>query len=355
MTSAELISELHAARPTAPDGLRERIRAITTAERAPQPPLAERLRLRRPLLVALPAAAAIILSVAGAIGFVRSDDVRDAAPPILAESGATEDLRSSPTAEQDAKAQAQAPAVGAGTTAPPVTAVGPAPDRAQRFAASLTLEVEDIDALSDATQRALSITRSLGGYVVTVSYASAESGTASMTLRVPSDRAQDAITRLSQLGTIRGQQVQIDDLQEGLDALDAEIARLQARVASLTSRLADPELEESTRLVLRARLDAARAELARAQASRKATAVEAAFATVYVALQTPTDGAAAPVPTRLDRALDEAAGVLAWEGIVILYAVIVAAPLVLAGIAAWLVRRGLRRREEERLLASSAP
>jgi hypothetical protein len=355
MTSAELVSELRAARPVASEELRERIRTIATAERAPQPRFTERLRLRRPLLVAIPVAAAMTLAVAGAIGFAQSDDVREVAPAST-DSTSQEDLRSSEAAGQDAKAQAQAPVVGAGAAAPPpVTAVGPAPDRAQRFSASLTLEVEDIDALSDATQRALSLTRSLGGHVVTVSYASAESGTASMTLRIPSDRAQDAITRLSQLGTIRSQQVQIDDLQEGLDALDTEIVRLQGQIAALGSRLADPDLAETTRLVLRARLDAARADLAAARASRKATAAEAAFATIYVALQTPTDAAVASTPTRFDRALDEAAGVLAWEGIVLLYAAIVAAPLVLAGLAAWLVRRGLRRREEERLLTSSAP
>jgi hypothetical protein len=352
MTSADLVSELRAARPVAGHALRERVRTIATTEPGPQPSLAERLRLRRPLLVALPVAAAITLAVAGAIGFVRSDDVREVTP-IAVEGARTDGFGTGEAADDATKSQAQAPPV-AGTPAPvPGTVVGPAPDRAQRFAASLTLEVEDIDALSDATQRALSITRSLGGYVVSVSYASAESGTASMTLRVPSARAQEAVARLSQLGTIRGQQVQIDDLQESLDALDAEIARLRTQIASLSARLADADVAESTRSVLRARLDASRAELARVQGSRRSTAGEAAFATVYVALQTPTETGSAAPPSRFDRALDEAAGVLAWEGIVLLYVAIVAAPLVLAGVAAWLVRRSLRRRDEARLLASS--
>ena len=56
-----------------------------------------------------------------------------------------------------------------------------------------------------ATQRALQVTRSLGGYAVSVSYGSAEeAGTASLVLRVPTAKVQDAIARLSEPGDDRG-------------------------------------------------------------------------------------------------------------------------------------------------------
>jgi hypothetical protein len=349
MTAAEIVSELRSARPAAGDELRERIRALATREPPPRPSLVGRLRPRRALLVALPAAAAVTLAVAGAIGVVRSGDTRETAP-----APATTEFAQSGAAEDAAKKGA-ATAPGAYTAPPGAGSVVPTPpaDRAQRVSASLALEVADTDALSDATQRALSITRSLGGHVVSVSYASAETGTASLTLRVPTARTQEAVVRLSALGTIRGQQVQIDDLQEGLDAVERRIAALQRRVATLTARLADSELDAATRATLAARLDAARAELREARELHRVTAAEADYATVYLSLQTPDGAGVAPVPSRLDRALDEAAGVLAWEGIVLLYALIVAAPVLLAGFALWLVRRVLRRREEERLLSSA--
>src|SRR5678815_4932934 len=130
---------------------------------------------------------------------------------------------------------------------PGMTLVGPSADssraqekapapfagRAQRYSASLTLSVEDTDALSEATQRALSIARDLGGYVLSVQYATGTEGAASLTLRVPSTRAADAVTRLSALGTILAQNVQIDDLQESLDTLEGQLERLQAQIAAL--------------------------------------------------------------------------------------------------------------------------
>ena len=70
----------------------------------------------------------------------------------------------------------------------------PVTGRAQRYVANLTLSVEDTDALSEATQRALSIARDLGGYVVSVQYATGTEGASSLTLRVPSARAGDAVT-----------------------------------------------------------------------------------------------------------------------------------------------------------------
>ena len=67
---------------------------------------------------------------------------------------------------------------------------GPGADvgRAQRYSATLALGVDDTDALSDATQRALGIVRDLGGFVVSARYATGTEGTSSLTLRVPSAR-----------------------------------------------------------------------------------------------------------------------------------------------------------------------
>ena len=231
-------------------------------------------------------------------------------------------------------------------------APGPVTGRAQRYVANLTLSVEDTDALSDATQRALGIARDLGGYVVSVQYATGDTGAASVTLRIPSARAGDAVTRLSSLGTIVAQNVQIQDLQESLDGLDRQAETLRARIASLTARL-----ERTTSPTERARLieqrAQAQAQLRELRASRAATAAEARNATVQLELRT-EETSGVPVPaSRLDRALDRALEVLAWEAVVAIAIAIAAAPLALVAAAVWTTRRARRRREDERLLAAS--
>ena len=245
MTSAELITTLQAARPVANDALRDRVRAIAAAEPVQRPsPFARlsRISLRRFALVAVPATAVVLLATAGIVG--------------LLDSGSGPQLESS-AARQSLAKNAPAPSAGVTTApqlkagAPPAAAdaATPAPTtgRAQRYSAQLTLAVKDVDGLSDATQRALQITRDLGGYVVSVSYATSDTGVSSLTLKVPTANVQDALVRLTGLGKIVSQQVQIDDLQGQVDeltkretALRGQIARLSARLAGTEPRRRDP-------------------------------------------------------------------------------------------------------------------
>ena len=110
---------------------------------------------------------------------------------------------------------------------------GATPGRAQRVSATLTVEVADSDAVSRAAQDALDLTRSLGGHVVSASVATGEEGSALLTVRVPVDKVQRAIVQLSGLGRIVSQQVTIDDLQEGLDALERRQSSLRAQIARI--------------------------------------------------------------------------------------------------------------------------
>ena len=344
MTVTEIVDELRATRPRASDALR--LQVLTLASSPPtrdRSPL-DRIRGRR-LALLVPAAAGLAVVSAVAIGVTRPEPTRDAAtaPAIEGrysaepgESGTT--LVAPPVATDGTTAQKAAP--------------GPAAGRAQRYVASLTLAVEDTDALSAATQRALTIARDLGGYVVTVQYATGADGVASVTLRVPSARAGEAVTRLSSLGTILAQNVQIQDLQESLDGLDRELERLRARIAALTAQLA-----RTTSPAERARLleqrGQAQSQLRELRASRVATAAEARNATVQLELRT-EEGAGAVAPgSRLDRALDRALEVLAWEAVVALALAVAAAPVALVAAAVWTARRARRRREDERLLAAS--
>ncbi|MCZ7589729.1 MAG: DUF4349 domain-containing protein [Gaiella sp.] len=346
MSVNEIVDELRGSRPRASEALRLQVLTLSASPPPRAPSLLARLRGTRRLLLALPAAAGLAVLAATAIGVTRP-----APAPVAREAVAT-----GATAE---------PSIGA--TPPPAMFAGPAQDsaaaaqakapapttgRAQRYGATLTLGVEDTDELSAATQQALAIARDLGGYVVSVQYATGDTGAASLTLRVPSAQAAAAVTRLSSLGTILAQNVQIDDLQESLDTLDGQIERVRAQIAALTAAIdrAETAAERARLLERRARTQL---ELRNLRASRSGTAEVARNATIQLELRT-EESSATPAPgSRLDRALDRALAVLAWEAVVALAILVAAAPLALVAVAVWLTRRTRRRREEDRLLAAS--
>jgi hypothetical protein len=340
MDSADLTRELRAARPVAGEALRERVRAIAATQATRRPSPFARFSARRLALVALPAAAVLVATVAGVTRLAGTEQPqRTADAPFAAESAAA----------QDAAGSALPPAAKSGLT---TTDAGPAPtpDRAQRYSASLTISVQDNDALSKATQSALATARRLGGYVVDVQYATADTGSASMTLRVPTARVQDAIVSLSGLGTIVTQQVQIDDLQGEVDDLTRREAALREQIARLSARIAAPGIAAGTKAALVARREAARSELAGVRAQSALVTGEARLATIQLQLQTEQGLAVPAAPSGFERVLDEALRILAWEAAAVLYVLVVAGPVALAVVLAWLARRLVRRREGDRLL-----
>ena len=370
MTSPDLIHELQASRPEAPTTLRARVREMAAEEQ--KPPVrwpSFRLPVRRMALVAVPAAAALAIASAGAIGLSRSDgDVaalrdeaatRERAPERTDVFGAHTGAVGSESLPGRTLDTLPVPAVGA--TASPGSsqlasgdsAIGPADDRKQRVSATLTVEVSDSDAVSRAAQDALDLTRRLGGYVVSASVATGEEGSAALTVRVPVGRVQEAIVQLSALGRIVSQQVAIDDLQATLDAYERRARSVRAQIARIVARLDSESLDAETRAALETRLKSLRGELRGLRGGISATNAEARLATIQLGVVTPGVLGAVPVPTRLDRTLDEALNALVWEGVVALAVAIVAAPFALVAFAAWLGRRFYRRREDERLLAAS--
>lgn len=337
-SSPDLIHELRATRPSAPGELRARIREIAASQTKPAAPwVSWRFPVRRIAFVAVPAAAALAFASAGVVGLSRSD----APPPSLARDSATE------------KTMLESATVPSGSLAPSQGAADAATGaRAQRVSATLTIEVSDSDAVSRAAQDALDLTRSLGGFVVSSSVTTGEEGQASITVRVPVGKVQDAIAGLSGLGRIVSQQVTIDDLQQTLDELERREATVRGQIARIRARLDTETLDAQTEAVLRARLQTLRSELTELRTGISSTEAEARMSTIQLTVVTPgAIGAVAP-PSRIDRAVDEALNVLAWEGVIALGMLIVLAPFALVAFAAWLGRRLYRRHEEERLLAT---
>jgi hypothetical protein len=278
----------------------------------------------------------------------------DSGSPAQVESSAARELRAQATTTTPSTDGTTAPQLKAGAPPAAADATAPAPTtgRATRYSAQLTLSVKDVDGLSDATQKALQITRDLGGYVVSVSYATSENGVSTMTLKVPTANVQDAVVRLTGLGTIVSQQVQIDDLQGQVDELTKQETVLLERIARLSARIADPATDPEVKATLVARRDAARSRLADVRATRAQVDAEARNATIQLTIQTPQSSVVPVAPSRFDDAVDRAVEILAVEAMVVLYALVVLGPLALVAVAVWLGRRGLRRRQDERLLAA---
>jgi predicted RNase H-like nuclease (RuvC/YqgF family) len=165
-------------------------------------------------------------------------------------------------------------------------------------------------------------------------------------------KVQQALTGLSGLGRIVSQQVTIDDLQQTLDELEKREAKVRSEIARIRARLQTEELDAQSEAVLRAKLQTLRAELPELRAGISATEAEARMSTIQLTVVTEgATGAVAP-PSRIDRAIDEALNVLAWEGVIALGLLIVLAPFALVALAAWLGHRLYRRHEDERLLAT---
>jgi hypothetical protein len=330
MLSPELVTELRAARPSASPELRERVLEIAAREEPPRarfsfPPL------RRMALVGV--AAALALAAGGALVHGIANSGAPAKKAV--EAGRASGVGGSPSVRRSNPTRLGVPQElqGQGVFAQTVPNTS---SRLQRYGASLRVQVKNLNALSDATKRAMRFARLLGGYVASVEYSAPKKGRggASIVVRVPVDRVQDAIEEYSGLGTILAQHVSIVDVTKAVQEEAKEIARLQADIARIEAGGVTPGE--------RARLSAEKARLDYLTKLKAATVQRAEFARVKLELTTKPKQAAASVG-RFDRTMSDAGGVLLREAEILAYALIVAGPLLLLG-AAFIAAGRLRDR-----------
>src|SRR5579862_888286 len=318
MSQRDVLAELRTARISAPAELRERVRLVAAAE--PAPP-----RFRRPtkrwFAVLVPVAAA---AAAAGVVLTRPNHTTTVVH------GAAATVRA-------AAPQAFAPQPQALT---PI-GVPSSPARVQRYGASLSLRVADAARVSNTVKRALRVVASLGGYPVTVHVASSRaSGSGELVLKVPRSHVQGAIARLSQLGTIIAEQVDIQDLQAGLNAADRTLARLQKQLAALRA-------QEQTDTVKR-QIAALTSRIVALQRARANTVRTAHYATIDLSISTRTT----VQPKHHGHGPLHGLGVaFRWIGIGLVYGLALGAPLVLVAALAWFVTRAMRRRREDALLS----
>ncbi|TMK80423.1 MAG: DUF4349 domain-containing protein [Actinobacteria bacterium] len=328
--SQSVVRELRAAAPSAPDGLRERVRAL------PQPSTKRALRLRPALAAAVAIAIAVGLSAAfiGSAGHRSVTEGRGLPPraPMLKKA-----VNGNSVYQDEKRLAIPIPGMPEGKFS---TALIPAP-RLQDYRAQFRLRVRD---LSAATKSAIRTTRRLDGYVAAADYSTgATTGDSSLDLRVPVQRVQDAIANFSELGTIISQQISVADLQGGLDSIDRRIAAKRRFLAKLerSGMLSPAEVDQDT---------AARSALRRLLDVRSRLVRQGAYAKISLSLTTRKPAARKTQPGRFDRFWGDAGDILGKEAIVVLYALVVTGPFLLLAALALLGERARRRRADSRLL-----
>jgi hypothetical protein len=348
---ARLIYELQAAKPAAPEALRQRIEAIAAAEGSRRPTLLDRVSLRRALLVLAPAVVIVSVGAAAVRGIVTATSDVDQVQPVAGQQARRADETLAPGAMRDADTSEATKTPSFSQTLRSAN-LPTTRGRTQDYHAAIRLRVDDLDDLSARTQQALSLTRRYGGYVVSTNYRNPrpDAGDATLELRIPIGRVQEALVAFSELGSIVSQDVSIRDLQGQIDRYTRDIRRLRDRIAALRASLLDPNLSAAERARIESELAQARSRVAALEQERRVLSRQGRFAKVSLALTTQRPAVKEEAPGRIERAFDDAGSVLAREVAFGLYALIVASPFLLLVALAILGTRAGRRRADQRLL-----
>ena len=179
---------------------------------------------------------------------------------------------------------------------------------------------------------ALRLTRDFHGYVRSVEYGSGtERGSAYLVLRVPVGSVQEAIVKFSALGRILDQHVSIQDVQP---TVDKRFRQMQAQRDQITQAAGEARRAQS----LHHRASARRSRTSsspRASSSARPAAKQAtrsqrqtSFATVSLDLRQGEKAVVVPHdPSRIGRALHRSGQILVDEAKVLVYVLVVGAPL----------------------------
>ena len=220
----------------------------------------------------------------------------------------------------------------------------------------IDLRVQDADHVSSASQDAVRITRDLGGVVKSSTVDTrGNQGRAQLTLRIPIGNLDDAVLRLTQLGTVTAQRTNTQDLQAPLDRVSRRIAEFRSKIRIELARLASGQLTAAEELEARIHLENLRRSLHFAKQSRDSIVSKTSMADLTFRLATGATGAADKSESGIVGAVDKAADFLRGAGAVAVFLALVLSPLLVLAILAWLALRARSRRIEARLLDEPQP
>jgi Domain of unknown function (DUF4349) len=304
----------------------------------PAPPRRRAVWLRK--AVPAVAVAAVVLPFAVAVALIEpagdgdeaggGESATQAAEPATADQGSFEQSR------RDSQSRAGGDPASDGRS-----------NRAQQRSASLTLAAPRLD-LDRVASQVSDVTADLGGFVAASSISSSEGGT--LLLRVPTERLDAAIQRLSRLGRVRELTRRSVDITSSLVSARERLRDARTERKALLAQLAVADTVNETESI-RERLEIVSGEISRARRALRRVDNRANFADVSVALVAgrgatdEDDGAWTPAD-----AFDDALRVLEVAAGVALIAAAVLFPLALIWLLAWLARRAIGRRRRERAL-----
>ena len=150
----------------------------------------------------------------------------------------------------------------------------------------------------------------------------------SLELRIPVRNAQRALARFTALGTIVHQRVEFRDLQGLVDARARDIA-VQREIIQDLERALRGGLTPRARATAEQALIAARRRASAFDGERRALVRQAAYAQFSLEVTTREPEAAEDDSGRFEQFFDDAQAILEWELVAVLYALVVAGPLVL--------------------------
>jgi hypothetical protein len=240
-------------------------------------------------------------------------------------------------------------ATGSSSSSSPSATVSPPRAQIKNVSLTLSTTAAEVESVSD---KAIAVADDLGGYVQDSSVTARKR--ADITLRVPQDRLQQALTQLSRLGHVSSRTQSIQDVTDQRAQLDADVRDARAYRDSLRTRLGNAKTDRETSS-LRGRLTRAEQTLRRRERDVAKLSGQTSTATIDLTIRgnrKSGPAAAAPPAGRWGPgdALHDAGRVLAVVAGVALIGLAVLAPvaiLVAIGVA---LNRLLTRRRRERAL-----
>lgn len=339
---AALVRDIRAQAPAMEPAFRARLdeRVRRGFANAPRP--RRQRRSLRTLVPALGVAGCVLAAVVAIVvtgGGGGSNDFGSSGGGVAA-------TKSAPTQTPEDQAAGGSAASGAAPAAPA------ARTRRVERTTRLELTTTDVQRAADGVVRA---TQAAGGFVQSSQVASGDGrGSASFVLRVPTDRLDDALARLSKLGHVRSLQQSAQDITGAYDDAASRLAEARAERRGLLRALGKANTAEEISS-LRARLADNRRDLQRYQGDFNALRRRANLATVEVdvtgrprkSAPAPGGGSWSPGDAAHDavRVLEVSAGV-ALIGLAVLV------PLALLGAAGGLAAGAYRRRRREAALST---
>ena len=135
-------------------------------------------------------------------------------------------------------------------------AAGPAVEARIIKVGDIAIEVEDVQ---DGLRAVRSLATELGGYVGSSQASDSESG-ATLTLRIPADRFEDALARVREFGELLNESTHEQDVTSAVIDLEARIENLRASEETYRQLLARAQTIEEI-LAVQTRLDEVRGEI----------------------------------------------------------------------------------------------